>query len=49
MIDFTDPQPSPSFLKLGWQYLNRVAHTAVTVSITVSPLTLQIRIRTDPV
>ena len=49
MIDFTDPQPSPSFWKLGWQYLNHVAHTAVTVSITVSPLTLQIRIRTDPV
>ena len=49
MIDFTDPQPSPSFWKLGWQYLNRVAHTAVTVSITVSPLTLQISIRTDPV
>ena len=49
MIDFTDPQPSPSFWKHGWQYLNRVAHTAVTVSITVSPLTLQIRIRTDPV
>ena len=49
MIDFTDSQPSPSFWKLGWQYLNRVAHTAVTVSITVSPLTLQIRIRTDPV